>query len=108
MSEVSVDEAHRRVTGGWAVLVDVRETDEFDAGHAAGAVSKPLSALVPEGLPMGVDVFMICRSGGRSAKAVQKAHQGGVTAYNVTGGTAAWFQAGLPMSATGPGSPKVI
>ncbi len=76
-------------------LVDVREADEFAAGHVPGAVNLPLSTLgerldeLPEG-PFDV----ICQVGGRSARAVEALTARGHDATNVEGGTGAWVDAG--------------
>jgi rhodanese-related sulfurtransferase len=107
MTGIDVSEAFRRTCEGSAVLVDVRETEEYLAGHARNAQSLPLSSLSCTQLPAGIDVLMICRSGKRSAKAVERARQAGVHAINVDGGTQAWREADLPMDASGPPPPEV-
>jgi rhodanese-related sulfurtransferase len=81
-----------------AVLVDVREDDEWQAGHAPGAQHIPLSQ-VPSRLgefPEG-DVHVICRSGGRSGRAVAWLRENGVDAVNVGGGMQDWAAAGRPV-----------
>ena len=73
-------------------LLDVREPDEFDAGHAPGAVLRPLGT-VPDALaelPAGRTVLVICRSGARSARATQFLRAQGVEAVNLEGGMQAW------------------
>lgn len=79
------------------VLIDVREIDEWDAGHAPGATHIPLGALRPEAIPAGASVLCVCRSGGRSGKATAMLRSAGVDATNVTGGMNAWSAAGLPV-----------
>ena len=96
---VDVAEARRRHQAG-AVLVDVREPEEWRRGHAPGATHIPLGALggrIGE-LPRDRDVLLICRSGSRSGTA-QRAlrRQGYDRALNVDGGMTAWARAGLPM-----------
>lgn len=92
-----------------AVLLDVREPNEFEAGHAPGAVSIPLGDLrarlaeVPEG-----DLTVICRSGGRSQAAAEFLVRQGVPAVNVSGGTIAWALAGKPLVAEGDAKPSVV
>ena len=92
-----------------AVLVDVREDDEWAAGHAPGAVHLPLGDLparlgeLPEG-----DVHVVCRSGGRSARATAWLQQNGVEAVNVSGGMGAWFEAGRPMVSDTGQEPRVL
>ncbi|OLZ42973.1 hypothetical protein BS330_43505 [Amycolatopsis keratiniphila subsp. nogabecina] len=102
-SSGAVDPAvvHQAVDAGEAVLLDVRETDEYTAGHAPGAVHLPLSRL-RDGAEPPVDigqrpVFAICRSGARSAIATGILAERGHTVSNVVGGMHAWHQAGLPV-----------
>ncbi|WP_229023059.1 rhodanese-like domain-containing protein [Actinomarinicola tropica] len=92
---VDVETAASRSAG--TVLVDVREPDEWSAGHAPGAVHVPLGSLDPERLPAADVVFVICRSGNRSAMATQALRAVGIDARNVEGGMGAWQQAGLPV-----------
>ncbi|MFI6412228.1 rhodanese-like domain-containing protein [Streptomyces sp. NPDC050585] len=86
---------------GGAVLVDVREEQEWRAGHAPGAVHLPLSALLadpaaPEAL-RGRDAVVICRSGQRSQKAARALAERGASAVDVEGGMHAWARAGYPV-----------
>lgn len=94
------------------VLLDVREADEWSAGHASNAIHTPLGLLDPVAsaatFPAGVTVMCICRSGGRSAKAVEILRAVGVHAINVNGGMNAWATANLPMVADGPSSAAVL
>ena len=79
-------------------VFDVREPDEFDEVRVPEAVLVPL-ATVPEEIDQfeGTDtVYVICRTGARSKKAVQFLRANGVDAVNVAGGTLAWVEAGLP------------
>ncbi|MEV6210132.1 rhodanese-like domain-containing protein [Kitasatospora sp. NPDC051914] len=85
---------------GEAVLLDVREREEFAAGHAPAAVWLPLIALAAGAelpTPAGRTVLAICRSGNRSQRAVDLLAARGVTAVNVAGGMYAWAGAGLPV-----------
>ncbi|MFF7637207.1 rhodanese-like domain-containing protein [Kitasatospora sp. NPDC008050] len=81
-----------------AVLIDVREQDEWDAGHAEGALHIPMSQFtarldeVPE-----APLYVVCRVGGRSAQVVQYLVNQERQAFNVDGGMFAWAQAGRPM-----------
>jgi rhodanese-related sulfurtransferase len=79
------------------LLIDVREDDEWAAGHAPGAQHFALSRLDPARLPDADTVLCICRSGNRSARAVAALRQQGVNAVNVAGGMNAWAVAGLPV-----------
>ena len=81
-------------------LLDVREDDEWAAGHAPTARHLPMSEFVARkdelGTPEG-PVYVICRAGGRSAQVAQYLIQNGVEAVNVTGGMQAWEAAGKPV-----------
>lgn len=88
------------------LLLDVREPDEWGAGHAPGAVHVPLHEVPARLAELGVDrpVDVVCHLGGRSAQAAAYLLQQGVRARNVVGGMDAWEQAGLPV-VTDDGSP---
>jgi rhodanese-related sulfurtransferase len=94
-----------------AVMVDVREQDEWDAGHAPHAVHIPmgdLPARVGE-LPESVaPLAIVCRSGNRSGRVVAWLSQQGYDAVNVGGGMQQWSAAGKPMVSETPGSARVI
>jgi rhodanese-related sulfurtransferase len=87
-----------------AVVVDVREDDEWQAGHIDGALHVPLMTLPTQldAIPRDVPVAVVCRVGGRSAQAVQFLVQNGIDAVNVDDGMLAWAAAGLPMVASSP------
>ncbi|MFR9798725.1 rhodanese-like domain-containing protein [Streptomyces sp. MS06] len=100
---VSVEEARTR-TGGEqpaAVLLDVREKQEWKAGHAPGAVHAPLSGLSQgRALPSaakGRPLVVICRSGNRSQRAAGLLADRGAEAVDVKGGMNAWAAAGYPV-----------
>ena len=79
-----------------AIVVDVRQPDEYLGGHVPGAVLIPLND-VPERfgeLPTDREVLVICRSGGRSYVASEFLVANGVRAVNVAGGTLAWIESG--------------
>ena len=94
MKEVTVQE----VPVG-AQLIDVREPEEYAEVHAAGAVNIPLSELPQRTGEIDTDrpVYLICKSGGRSAQAAAYLEQsvGYDNLINVEGGTTAWVRAGL-------------
>lgn len=95
-----------------AVLVDVREADEWAAGHAPSAVHIPLGDLparIDELPETTTTLAVICRSGGRSGQAVQWLVQQGFDVVNVDGGMRAWNSAGKPMTGGAEGQePTVI
>lgn len=82
-----------------SVLLDVRNADEWEAGHAPGATWVPLSEL-PNArfqLPINRRIVCVCRSGQRSARAAAELVQMGFDAVNMTGGMKAWAAQGLPV-----------
>lgn len=78
-----------------AILVDVREQNEWDAGHATEAIHVPLAAIAAqaEALRSHDLVVVICRSGRRSAAAVDQLRSVGIEAINLSGGMLAWQEA---------------
>ncbi|MFC8672741.1 rhodanese-like domain-containing protein [Streptomyces griseorubiginosus] len=99
---VSVQEAALRTGhGGDAVLLDVREPYEWQAGHAPRAVHLSLSALAAgAGLPARAQarpLIVICRSGNRSRQAAELLVARGAEAVDVVGGMRDWAKAGLPV-----------
>jgi rhodanese-related sulfurtransferase len=93
--ETTPTDAHARADG--VVLLDVREIEEWAAGHAPGAVHVPLSRLTPDAVPSGATVLCLCRSGNRSGRATEALRNHGIDALNVAGGMHAWAAAGLPV-----------
>jgi rhodanese-related sulfurtransferase len=96
--EVTVDELEQARAEG-APLIDVREPDEYLAGHVPGARPIPLGEVADRGgeVPRGEKVYVICAVGGRSARATQWYRSQGIDAVNVAGGTGAWAQSGKPV-----------
>jgi rhodanese-related sulfurtransferase len=80
-------------------LLDVRENDEWTAGHAPEAVHIPLGELGAKAdeVPKDRPVFVVCRSGGRSARAAQALGAAGWDVTNVSDGMQGWESAGRPM-----------
>lgn len=94
-----------------AVLLDVREDDEWAAGHAPDARHVPMNQ-VPERLaelPEADPLYVICRSGARSGRVAGFLTQQGRSVVNVEGGMQAWAAAGRPMIGERDGvAPDVI
>ena len=105
--EISVVEAHRLGSTGEALLLDVREDDEWAAGHAQAAVHAPLSRLDPAGVPADRPVVAVCRGGSRSAMVAGALAARGVQVVNLSGGMLAWKAVGLPV-VRGEGEPGEI
>ncbi len=108
MSEVDVEDSRRRIDGG-ALLLDVRTAEEWEAGHVEGSTWIPMAELVARRaeLPGDRELVVICRSGGRSAKATEALVKWGYHAANVAGGAQAWVSAGYPL-VRDDGSPGVV
>lgn len=86
------------------LLLDVREPEEWAAGRAAAAVHIPMGEIVTRFGEVGElaadrRVFVICRSGGRSAQVTQYLVGQGLDAVNVDGGMVGWEASGRPMVA---------
>lgn len=93
---VGHDEAMTLVREG-ALLLDVREPEEWATGHIAGARHVPLRRLDPATLPAGSRVVAVCRSGNRSGVAAALLVAAGHDAVNLDGGMTAWTEAGRPV-----------
>lgn len=82
-----------------AILIDVRELDEWDAGHIEGAKHIALSKLMQGlqlDLPKDAEIILHCKTGPRSLHAAQMLKaQGYENVSNMTGGYTAWCAAGL-------------
>jgi rhodanese-related sulfurtransferase len=91
-------------------LLDVREQDEWDAGHIDGAQHVPLGELGSRlaEVPKAQVVVAVCRSGSRSDRAAEGLRLSGFRAENLDGGVTAWSRAGLPLVAKGGGPGRVI
>ncbi|MDO0926768.1 rhodanese-like domain-containing protein [Streptomyces sp. TG1A-8] len=94
-------------------LLDVREDEEWKAGHAEGALHIPMSEFVARygeltgAAPQDGRVHVICRSGGRSAQVAVYLVQQGVDAVNVDGGMQVWEAVGRRV-VTDDGTPGTI
>lgn len=82
-----------------APVFDVRQPDEYEEAHVPGVRLVPLDQVPDRAdeFPTDREVYVICKSGGRSAKAVEHLRSRGVDAVNVAGGTMAWIEAGKPV-----------
>lgn len=80
-----------------ATMLDIRENNEWNAGHAPGAVHVPVKNVASQALkrlPKGRPVIVTCRTGARSRGATRILREKGVDAINLSGGMAAWESAG--------------
>jgi rhodanese-related sulfurtransferase len=95
--EVSASEATELLDGD-AILIDVRQENEWDAGHAPMATLIPLAELPDrlDELPRDRLIICACRSGGRSLRAASFLQEQGFDTVNLTGGMMAWFGEDFP------------
>ena len=98
LPEVTPARAVEMISEG-AFLLDVREHDEWDAGHAPEAAHIPMGQIEARRaeLPEGATILCVCHLGGRSAAVTEALLNAGHQAINVAGGMEAWAGAGLPV-----------
>lgn len=97
LTEISVDELAALLDATPSLrLIDVREADEYEAGHVSGAQLVALGTV-----PDNVDAFrgdgpayVICKSGGRSMRACEFLSEQGIDVVNIAGGTMGWVRSG--------------
>lgn len=109
ISEITAEEASQMVEAG-AFLLDVREEDEWEAGHAPVAVHIPMgqvSERVAE-IPVDRPVVCVCRVGGRSGSVATALEEGGYEVHNLNGGMTAWEIAGLPVVSDDGASGQIV
>ncbi len=108
VSAVDAVEAARLSASGQVLLLDVREDDEWNSGHAPDAVHRPMGLLSPTSVPDDRPIIAVCRSGQRSGRATQALTAAGYDVRNLDGGMHAWVAAGLPVVRSDGGSGTVI
>ncbi len=106
--EVSPIEATELAAQG-ALLLDVRNDDEWAAGHAPHAQFVTLSELAARAseLPADRTIVAVCRSGARSGRATEFLTAQGIDTVNLAGGMKAWAAAGLDV-VTDAGTPGEV
>lgn len=107
---VSVPELAEQLPAN-AILLDVREDDEWAAGHAPEALHIPLGEIAGRlaDLPADTNLYVVCRLGGRSARATAYLNDNGWDAVNVAGGMRSWAEHGRPLVGEVPGAePEII
>jgi DMSO/TMAO reductase YedYZ molybdopterin-dependent catalytic subunit/rhodanese-related sulfurtransferase len=92
------------LVGSGALMLDVREPGEWQAGHVAQAWLLPMGQVARHrsDLPQDRRIVVACRSGGRSAAVAEALRAWGFDAVNLSGGMCAWAAAGLPVVTPGP------
>ncbi|HKG25246.1 MAG TPA: rhodanese-like domain-containing protein, partial [Thermomicrobiales bacterium] len=110
VAEIGIDELAGRPAS--AVVLDVREPEEFAAGHVPGAINLPQADLATrrDDLPRDAPLLLVCQGGYRSLRAAQFLKQAGFDrVVSVRGGTEAWRAAGRPVEAeAGAEAPRVV
>jgi rhodanese-related sulfurtransferase len=97
-----------------AALLDVREDDEWAAGHIEGAMHIPMydvpTVLADDPGPLvpGRQIVVICAVGARSAQVTAWLIRQGYDAVNLSGGMHAWADAGQPMISESDAPPTVL
>jgi rhodanese-related sulfurtransferase len=93
---ITLDELAAAKAEGPVALVDVRQPEEYEAGHVPGAKLIPLADVVARvgEIPTEGPVYVICATGPRSQRAADFYRNRGIEAYNVDGGTKGWIEAG--------------
>ena len=96
--DVSPTEA-RELVGAGAMLLDVREDHEWQAGHAPEATHVPMSRIGAEVAQLPTDrlIVCVCHVGARSAAVAEALTNAGFSAANLAGGMDAWAAQGLPV-----------
>src|SRR5436853_4020707 len=106
ITEISPQDAAAKLKSGEAVIVDVRDKDEWDEGHIPGAMHLSRGTIeldIEEKVP-DTDAMIICHcgGGGRGALATESLQKMGYkNARNMSGGFKAWKAAGLPTRTAG-------
>jgi rhodanese-related sulfurtransferase len=101
---ITATEAFVLIEDDKAILIDVREADEFKGGHIAGAISVPLSSL-EDGfkmldIPKDKTILFQCLKGARGKMACERIQKLGLyqnKMINLEGGIQAWKESGLPV-----------
>lgn len=108
-SGISAADLPEAISGDTVILLDVREDDEWQQGHAPGAVHIPMADIpvrVDE-IDPDTDLFVVCRQGGRSARVAAYLEQLGYEPTVVVDGMVGWQVAGRPI-VTDTGEPGSI
>ncbi|MCL6484117.1 MULTISPECIES: rhodanese-like domain-containing protein [Janthinobacterium] len=104
IQEISLDHAEQAILDA-DVLIDVREADEYAAGHIAGAIHVSRGLLefklgnTPELSSRDLNIVLYCKNSGRSALAACSLHDMGyLNVLSISGGIDAWIDAGKPVA----------
>ncbi len=100
LPSLSADELSEKLKNNKHLLiVDVRQPEEYQSGHIAGAKLIPLGELSRKmkGLPAHREIVCVCASGSRSHSATRTLVNAGYNVYNMKGGMQSWRRAGFPV-----------
>ena len=106
VQEITPQKAFAEISSGRAIGIDVRESHEWEVGHAENVSWNPMSALDINSLPTDKPIIFICRSGSRSDRVATSVASQTTDVFNMVGGMKAWHEAGLPMVCA-TGTPEV-
>ncbi len=102
-SRISVEEANKMLKSGDSVVIDVRQPNEYQAGHVKGAIFIPVDSVLSRinELPKDKKLLFICAAGVRSGLACEMAASMGIATerlFNIEEGTPTWISKKLPIS----------
>ena len=100
---ISLEEAYKLYEQGDSTVVDVRQLDEWNAGHVTGAIHIPVEDIISQvdTLPNDSNLLFICAAGVRSGLACEMAAAMGLESdrlFNIEEGTETWITKGYPTS----------
>ncbi len=97
-ADLAPEQAAEKIASG-ALLIDVRQDYEWEAGRIADAIHVPMEGLPAKAPELDRDRAIVfqCRSGARSALATRLFREAGFDAYNLAGGLKAWVDSGQPI-----------
>jgi rhodanese-related sulfurtransferase len=106
MQDITPQDAFAEIASGRAIGIDVREAQEWEAGHAENVFWNPMSTFDVNAFPTDKPLIFICRSGNRSGQVATAVSAQMENVFNMVGGMLAWHEAGLVMVSTN-GNPEV-
>lgn len=98
--DLNIEDVKEGLADGTILVVDVRESDEYAAGHIPGSISVPLSTFSVDALPDadGRKIVFSCNSGGRTLRAIAAAQEMGLDLHtHYKGSFKDWIAHGEPV-----------